>query len=151
MIFAAASAFIAAGQSFTCTPVAVWDGDGPIWCAEGPKVRLAGIAAREIDNSCRSHHPCPTTNGTVARSALVRLLGRPVGQRASGHVLVRGAALRCRSVGSGKGGRTAAWCFSASAGDISCAMVAGGYALRWNSHWNEAMCRPTRAFGSAGR
>ncbi len=22
------------GQSFTCTPVAVWDGDGPVWCAE---------------------------------------------------------------------------------------------------------------------
>jgi endonuclease YncB( thermonuclease family) len=35
-----------AGAAFTCTPVRVWDGDGPIWCAEGPKVRLAGIAAR---------------------------------------------------------------------------------------------------------
>ena len=37
---------IAAGVAFTCTPVAVWDGDGPIWCMEGPKIRIAGIAAR---------------------------------------------------------------------------------------------------------
>lgn len=26
---------IAAGVTFSCTPQAVWDGDGPIWCAEG--------------------------------------------------------------------------------------------------------------------
>ena len=45
-------AAVPAGQSFTCTPTAVWDGDGPIWCAEGPKVRLAGISAREIDGTC---------------------------------------------------------------------------------------------------
>lgn len=42
-----------AGVSFSCTPIAVWDGDGPIWCAEGPRIRLAGVAAREIDGSCR--------------------------------------------------------------------------------------------------
>ena len=31
-------AVIPAGQTFTCTPVAVWDGDGPIWCEEGPRI-----------------------------------------------------------------------------------------------------------------
>ena len=103
-----AFATVAAGHSFTCTPVAVWDGDGPIWCAEGPKIRLAGIAAREIDGSCRQHHPCPSATGTDARAALVSLIGRPVGRRDSCHVLVRGAALRCRSAGDAKGGRTAA-------------------------------------------
>ena len=36
---------VAPGATFTCTPVAVWDGDGPIWCAEGPRIRLEGIAA----------------------------------------------------------------------------------------------------------
>ena len=45
----AAVAIIPAGPSFTCTPTAVYDGDGPIWCAEGPRIRLAGIAAREMD------------------------------------------------------------------------------------------------------
>jgi len=39
------------GQTFTCTPTAVWDGDGPVWCAEGPKVRIAGVAAREMDGT----------------------------------------------------------------------------------------------------
>ena len=150
MILAAASAFIAAGQSFTCTPVAVWDGDGPIWCAEGPKIRLAGIAAREIDGSCRPHHPCPSADGTAARTALVSLLGRPVGRRATGHVLVRGPALRCRSVGNGKGDRTAAWCESPSAGDLSCAMVASGHALRWAIYWDASVCRGGRT-GSVGR
>ena len=139
-----ASATIAAGQSFACTPIAVWDGDGPIWCAEGPRIRLAGIAAREIDGSCRSYHPCPAVSGPAARAALVALLGRPVGRRSSGHVLVRGPALRCRSACNAKGGRTAAWCQSPSVGDLSCAMVASGHALRWASFWDEAACRGNR-------
>lgn len=66
---------VARGAAFTCTPVAVWDGDGPIWCAEGPRIRLSGIAAREIDGSCSSGHPCPTSSGTAARDHLVGLLG----------------------------------------------------------------------------
>ena len=53
IIVMATAQVIAAGASFTCTPTAVWDGDGPIWCAEGPKIRLAGIAAREIDGECK--------------------------------------------------------------------------------------------------
>lgn len=47
---------VAASAAFLCTPVAVWDGDGPIWCAEGPKIRLGSIAARELDGSCRAGH-----------------------------------------------------------------------------------------------
>ena len=141
---------VAAGSGFICTPTAVWDGDGPIWCAEGPKVRLAGIAAREIDGSCRSYHPCPAVSGPASRAALIGLLGRPIGHRATGHVLVRGPRLRCRSVGNGKGGRTAAWCSSPTAGDLSCAMVSGGHALRWATFWDEAACRGNRR-GVAGR
>ncbi len=45
----AATPIVARGDGFACTPVRVWDGDGPIWCSEGPRVRLAGIAAREMD------------------------------------------------------------------------------------------------------
>jgi endonuclease YncB( thermonuclease family) len=43
-----AAKIIAAGATFACTPIAVWDGDGPVWCAEGPRIRLHGIAAREV-------------------------------------------------------------------------------------------------------
>lgn len=135
------SAFVAAGQAFTCTPTRVWDGDGPIWCAEGPKIRLAAIATREVelragrivDAGCNEGHPCPKTDGVVARDALVRLIGTSTGRASSGHVLVRGSSLRCVSAGPGKGSRTAAWC-SGAKGDLSCAMVRGGYGLRWAEH-----------------
>lgn len=50
---------VAAGLVFLCTPTLVADGDGPVWCAEGPRIRLAGIAARELDGTCRPGHPCP--------------------------------------------------------------------------------------------
>ncbi len=140
MIFIYAAA-IAAGTGFTCTPTRVWDGDGPIWCAEGPKIRLAGIAAREIDGTCNRGHPCPTAQGTVARDHLVRLLGGPRGRTGTGHIIVRSPALRCRSEGSGKGTRTAAWCVSPSAGDLSCAMVKSGYALRWRRYGGDRVCR----------
>lgn len=35
---------LAARALFVCTPVAVWDGDGPVWCKEGLRLRIAGIA-----------------------------------------------------------------------------------------------------------
>lgn len=129
-----------AGQAFSCTPERVWDGDGPIWCREGPRVRLSGIAAREIDGTCRLHHPCPTTSGPAARDGLVRLLGRPMGEASTGHVLVAGPALQCVSTGSAGGKRVAAWCRSPTHGDLSCAMVRGGYALRWERYWLAGRC-----------
>ena len=46
-------------EAFTCTPVRVWDGDGPLWCAEGPRIRLSGIATRKIEGHCRDRQPCP--------------------------------------------------------------------------------------------
>lgn len=136
----AIAAIVTSGTSFVCTPTHVWDGDGPIWCAEGPKIRLAGIAAREIDGVCNPGHPCPTTSGPAARDALVRLIGRPIGRAQSGHVRVKGATLRCLSEGSGKGLRTAAWC-SGPQGDLSCAMVKGGFALRWDRYGGRTVCR----------
>ncbi len=141
MIFVMALQVVAAGQSFTCTPVRVWDGDGPIWCAQGPRIRLAGIAAREMDGSCRPGQPCPSASAERARDHLVRLIGRDVGRSREGHVLVRGAPLACRSAGSGGGSRTAAWCITASGIDLSCAMVASGLALRWSRYWNRHQCR----------
>lgn len=139
MILATLS-IVAAGQTFTCTPTRVWDGDGPIWCAEGPRVRLAGISAREMDGTCRPGHPCPRATAEQARDQLVRLIGRPIGRSREGHVLVRGAALTCRSDGGAGGARTAAWCANAG-GDLSCRMVASGYALAWSRYWRQHRCR----------
>lgn len=127
----AAVAIIAAGQSFACTPVRVWDGDGPVWCAEGPRVRLAGIAARELDGSCRRYQPCPAASGVVARDRLVTMLGGARGRSRDGQILVAGPTMRCRSEGWGKGDRTAAWCALPGGGDVSTALVKAGVALWW--------------------
>src|SRR3546814_10799127 len=87
-VFLLAVAVVPSGQSFICTPVRVWDGDGPIWCRVGPRIRLAGIAAREIDGSCRRGHPCPGASGIAARDTLVRVLGGARGRTGTGEHLV---------------------------------------------------------------
>ena len=125
---------IQGGEVFTCTPVAVWDGDGPVWCAEGPRVRLNAIAAREIDGTCRSGHPCPDATGVASRDHLASLLGRPTGHLSHGHVRIEGPPLRCRSSGSAGGTRTAARCFSPVHGDLGCRMVSDGYAREWRQY-----------------
>jgi endonuclease YncB( thermonuclease family) len=90
---------VTAAVVFLCTPMAVYDGDGPVHCREGPKLRIAGVAAREIDGSCRRGHPCPQASGIAARDALVDLLGGARGRWNTGHVIVRYPTMRCRRVG----------------------------------------------------
>ena len=131
---------VPSGVTFSCTPTHVWDGDGPIWCAEGPRIRLAGIAARELDGSCSPGHPCPNASGESARDALAAMLGIFRGVGSHGHILVDGPALRCRSDGSAGGNRTAAWCTSPIIGDINCAMVRDGWALKWDRYWRQHRC-----------
>lgn len=131
---------VRAGASFSCTPMAVWDGDGPIWCAEGPRVRLSGIAAREIDGLCKEGHPCPASSGLQARDQLVTLLGGPRGSLPTGHVRVHAAKMTCQSDGGAKGNRTAAWCKTANGLDLNCAMVASGRAVRWDRYWRGHRC-----------
>lgn len=131
---------VTSGASFTCTPTAVWDGDGPIWCAEGPRIRLAGIAARETDGSCSPGHPCPAASAQDARDHLVGLLGGAKGRLSTGHIRVSARPMLCRSDGGAGGSRTAAWCVTASGVDINCAMIASGRALRWKRYWRGHRC-----------
>jgi len=135
-----AASDVPAGQSFDCTPTAVWDGDGPIWCAEGPHIRLSGIAAREMDGTCRRGHPCPAADPIAARDHLVSLLGARGGVRPTGHIVVKGPTMRCRSAGGAGGNRTAAFCTSPRSGDISCAMVRDGFAAKWDRYWQGHRC-----------
>lgn len=140
MLAALSAVVLASGQAFACTPTHVWDGDGPIWCAEGPKIRLAGIAAREMDGTCKQGHPCPKASAIAARDRLVRLLGGAKGKARTGHILVSASAMRCVSNGSAWGGRTAAWCTLPGMGDISCAMIRSGTVLRWD-RYARGQCR----------
>jgi len=140
MLFAVALQVITAGASFICTPTAVWDGDGPIWCAEGPRIRLSGVAAREMDGTCKPGHPCPASSGIDARDQLVRLLGGAKGNLSSGHVRVAAGPMRCQSDGGAKGNRTAAWCITSSGVDLNCAIVASGRTMRWPRYWRAHPC-----------
>ncbi|PWG03992.1 nuclease [Sphingosinicella humi] len=107
----------AARDRFSCTVTTVHDGDGPIWCAEGPKIRLTAIAARELDETCSPGHPCPSATGAAAQAALEDL--------ALGHVL------QCQKTGTSYG-RVTAWCWREDGLELNCAMVEGGWALRWD-------------------
>lgn len=140
ILFLLAVGIVPAGDNFECTPIRVWDGDGPIWCAEGPHVRLSGIAAKEMDETCNVNQPCPDATAIEARDGLVRLIGQATGASSEGHVLVRGPTMRCVSVGGAGGTRTAAWCVSPKGGDLSCAMVQSGLALRWKRYWKGHRC-----------
>lgn len=140
MLILAQVSVIPADQTFTCTPTHVWDGDGPVWCEEGPRLRLAGIAAREMDETCNANQPCPNATAKEARAELVSLLGRQIGTSRHGHILVQGPTLRCVSTGSAGGKRTGAWCTSPVSGDISCRMVQSGTALKWDRYWRNHRC-----------
>ncbi|MDP9412801.1 MAG: hypothetical protein M3Q08_01645 [Pseudomonadota bacterium] len=132
-----------AGTRFSCTPIKVYDGDGPIWCAEGPRVRLAGIAAREMNGTCRPGHPCPAVSAEASRDHLARLLSggvRKSEHTSTGHIAVTGPKLSCISNGSAGGKRVAAWCVSPTVGDLSCRMVRDGYALKWPRYWRDHRC-----------
>ena len=135
---------VPAGETFRCTPTRVWDGDGPIWCAEGQRIRLAGIAAREMDGTCSPGHPCPKASAEAARDGLARLVGRTNGRSREGHLLVRGKPLTCRSAGSAKGKRVAAWCRTGAGVDLSCAMIQAGLAARWDRYWRKGEVCPAQ-------
>lgn len=131
---------IASGLLFACTPTLVYDGDGPIICAEGPRVRLAGIAARERDDTCRSNQPCPPASGGQSTAALVNLLGGSRGTVRFGgspyaHTRVRAATMRCVSTGSAGGSRTGAFCQLADGRNLNCAMLATNTVLLWKRYW----------------
>jgi endonuclease YncB( thermonuclease family) len=107
---------------FECTVVSVYDGDGPIHCRELDaagrtiRIRLQGIAAREMDGSCRPGHPCPAASAEAARDSLRRL--------------AQGRHLTCHQVGISYE-RTVAWCARADGIDLSCAQIRAGVAVRW--------------------
>ena len=111
-----------ASADFACTVTSVHDGDGPIHCRElgvdgrPIRIRLSGIAAREMDGSCRPGHPCPAASAEAARASLRRL--------------AQGQHLTCHRVGISYE-RTVAWCARSDGVDLSCAQIRAGVAMRW--------------------
>jgi hypothetical protein len=133
---------IESGKGFFCTPVAVWYGDGPLWCEEGPRVRLSCVNAQEMDEpACKPGFPCVEVSGLLARDALVDLVGTPTGDISPhGHIIVEGPTMTCVSNGEARGVRTAAFCVLPKSGELSCRMLEGGWVAKWSKYWGDHTC-----------
>lgn len=111
-----------AAIAFVCaSPVAV-DGDS-LRCREQGAVRLLGIDAPELPGHCRPGRVCTPGDGEASKRALA--------------AMIAGRTVTCESRQRDNYGRLLARCSVAGVGDLSCAMVARGFAveryvqLRW--------------------
>ncbi len=111
---------IALPPQFVCHVVRVHDADGPLWCATGAKVRVAGVNAREVDGSCRRGAPCPTMRHQQAKAIAERL--------------TLGKRLTCQPVDRSYR-RVVARCTLPDGRSLSCALIAAGAAVRWDRYW----------------
>lgn len=102
------------------------DGD-TLRCADGERVRLHAVAARETDETCSAGHPCPSASGASAKSELRRL--------------VQGGTLSCQAIGQSYR-RVTAICRTSAGVEVNCAMVRSGTAVIWDRFNREApICR----------
>ncbi|SFP98877.1 thermonuclease family protein [Sphingomonas rubra] len=113
---------------FVCQVVRVHDGDGPLWCRSGEKVRVAGIQAPDFANAApcrrpaarRAAYTCDDAAATRSRRVVERLT---LNQR-----------LTCRPVDRSYR-RIVARCTLPDGRSLSCATIAAGAANRWNTYW----------------
>ncbi len=102
--------------TFSCRVVSVHDGD-TLRCEDGTRVRLHAVAAREIDETCSTGHPCPTATAATARLELVKL--------------AENRTLDCRRIGQSYN-RVTAICDNDEGVEVNCAMVRSGTTLVWD-------------------
>jgi endonuclease YncB( thermonuclease family) len=112
-------------QTFSCTVTRVHDGDGPLWCAEGPNVRIAGIQAPDFESA----EPCRRRRAEyVCSDAAARASQRKVS------ALVLRRRLTCQALEPSYN-RIVARCRLPDGRDLSCAVLAAGAATRWDRYW----------------
>lgn len=110
-----------APPAFACIVVSVHDGDGPIACANGVKVRVAGIQAPDWEDAppCRQHRPGYVCDDVKA-AASQRIVAK----------LVLGKTLTCHPVGTSFA-RIVARCTLPDRSDLACSIVTLGAAEWW--------------------
>ncbi|WP_445191243.1 thermonuclease family protein [Sphingomonas sp. Tas61C01] len=118
-----AAALLAA--PFACIVTKVHDGDGPLWCVNGVKVRVAGIQAPDFESAepCRRRRAGYVCNDAAAERS------RQIVER-----LVLRQTLACRPVDRSYK-RVVARCTLPDGRSLSCAVIAAGAAVRWVLYW----------------
>lgn len=118
---------IALPPLFTCAVIGLHDGDGPIYCTNGVKVRIAGVQAPDYERAepCRRHKP-----GYVCDDVLAERSKRITAQ------LVLGRTLSCQPVDRSHK-RIVARCAFEDGRDLSCVTIAAGSAVRWDRYWRK--------------
>jgi endonuclease YncB( thermonuclease family) len=111
--------------AFLCLVTHVHDGDGPLWCGNGIKVRVAGIQAPDFESA----EPCRLGKAAYVCSDVQAKRSRAIVQR-----LVMGKTLTCQPVGKSYE-RVVARCTLPDGRSLSCAAIAAGAATRWDSYW----------------
>jgi endonuclease YncB( thermonuclease family) len=111
--------------TFLCLVTRVHDGDGPLWCKNGIKVRVAGVQAPDFENAepCRRRRPAYVCSDVKAAR--------------SQHIvekLTLNRSMTCQPVGKSYQ-RVVARCTLADGRSLSCAVIAAGAATRWDSYW----------------
>jgi endonuclease YncB( thermonuclease family) len=115
-----------AGADFTCRVVKVNDGD-TLRCADGTRVRLHAVAARESDETCSPNHPCPTASAAASTRVLTQLAS--------------GKTLSCLQTGQSYN-RVTAICWTPQGVEINCAMIQSGTTVVWDRFNREdPICR----------
>ncbi|WP_203310466.1 thermonuclease family protein [Sphingomonas beigongshangi] len=115
---------------FVCEVVRVHDGDGPLWCRSGEKVRVAGIQAPDFESAEPCHRPAARriayTCDDVAAERARLIVSR----------LTLNRRLICQPVGTSYK-RVVARCTLPDGRSLSCAAIAAGAAVRWNRYWRQ--------------
>lgn len=105
---------------YTCEVVSIYDGDGPYRCADGRKLRMAGVQAPDFESAspCRQRKP-----GYVCSDRLARIA------RDKARAMYLGKTLDCKLY-ERTYDRIAAEC-TYRGESVSCALVKAGVGTWW--------------------
>ncbi len=122
---------------FVCEVVKVHDGDGPLWCRSGQKVRVAGIQAPDFESA----EPCCRLDARRANYTCDDAAAARSQQTVSG--LTLGKRLVCQPTGTSYK-RVVPRCTLPDGRSLSCAAIAAGAAVRWDTYWRRYKMRECR-------
>ncbi|MEG3086076.1 hypothetical protein U1739_01780 [Sphingomonas sp. PB4P5] len=110
---------------FSCQVIRVHDGDGPLWCKNGIKVRVAGVQAPDFENA----EPCRRGKPAYVCSDVRAVRSQRIVEK-----LTLNRSMTCQPVAKSYQ-RVVARCTLADGRSLSCAVIAAGAAVRWDSYW----------------